>query len=160
MNDLERDKAKHEGVWQFVCELDLFRLKLITLTQGRRASLLLRDLLPLEQAAREWAQSKPGEHVIGNCKAEAYEIMCRLFAEVREPADLAPKLRRLHPAPAEYDDSEIALGRQRIAQLERMQQSEARRTKSAEDKRMHMPVDSQQEQAPGAQEPADAWREL
>ena len=124
LDDLE--KTKREAIWQFVNGLDLFRLKLICLTQGRRASLLLRELVPLETAAKVWASNSPSESEIGTCKEQAEAIMRELFSCVQAPSDLFSQAIATQ-APADYDDSEQALGKQRAAQLERLEQAERAR---------------------------------
>jgi hypothetical protein len=130
LDDLE--KTKREAIWQFVNDLDLFRLRRLVLTQGRRASLLLRELVPLEAAAKLWASSSPSESEIGTCKEQAEAIMRELFACVQAPSDLFSPAAAMQ-APADYDDSEQALGRQRAAQLERLAEYERKRAKPFED---------------------------
>jgi hypothetical protein len=150
MNDEGIDKAKNEGIRAYVQSESVFMLRVIVLTAGERSSMKLADLAPLEEQARAWATAGPSESEIGNCKREAYEILRARFARVQKPADLA--LRLVRPMPADYDDSEIALGKQRIAQMERMEQ--------AEKQRIHEVHTECTPDGPDTQEPADAWQEF
>ena len=100
-----------------------YEARLIVLTDGKRGSMLKRDLAPLEAAARAWAETADSTDTM-LCRQQALVILGRMFANVQTPDDL---MQAAHTAPADYDDSEQALGRQRAAQLERLEQAERSR---------------------------------
>jgi hypothetical protein len=127
MTSEEIEQAKREGIWQAVSSWEPWIVKVMALTRGHRGSMLKRELDPLEFEAKQWAESA-GDDAISYARQQAYEIMVAHFVQVKAPDDLVLRLS----APADYDDSDIALGKRRVAQLERLQRSEAERIKMRE----------------------------
>jgi hypothetical protein len=123
----EIEEVKRAGIWQAVSSWEPWMVKVMVLTRGHRGSMLKRELDPLGFEAKQWAESA-GADAISYARQQAYEIMVAHFAQVKAPADVILRLS----APADYDDSDIALGKRRIAQLERLQHSEAERIEMRE----------------------------
>ena len=126
MKENEWDQVRREAIWQYAHEdINAYEAKIICLTDGKRGSMLKRELDPLEAAASTWALSA-SESEIGNCKAEAERIMQAKFAGVCSVSDLIGAVTGEQTI-SDYDDSDIAIGKQQLAWNERQAEYEARR---------------------------------
>ncbi len=134
----EIEEAELAGIRSHVDSLSAYEARMIVLTDGKQGSMRLSELEPCKIAANAWEQDA-SESEIADTREQARVI---IRAKIKPFVDIlvqSPKQERkpgfaqAGAEPADYDDSDIALGKQRIASLDRLEEWERKRESDLSD---------------------------